>query len=348
MKELLAQLSVDRPLSTEQAIEAFGCIMSGESTPAQTGALLAMIQLRGPTIDEIVGAATVMRSQASTVRVPDGITVIDTCGTGGDHAKTFNISTASALVAAAAARPHGIAVAKHGNRSVTSKSGSSQVLEALGVKLSVDSSTLTRCLDEVGLCFCFAPAHHPAMKYAAPVRSDLGFRTIFNILGPMTNPAGARRQLIGVFSPDLTELLATVLSRLGCDHAMVVHGTFLERFGGGAIDELSTCGLSNVSYVHNENVHSEIFDPIALNLPYANPNSLRVDSVQASADVIRSILAGEQGPARDIVTLNSAAALVVAGLANDLVTGLQLASDAIDCNAAKNLLKRLVQVTQTD
>ena len=348
MKQLLAQLAVSRPLSTEQAIEAFDCIMSGESTPAQTGALLAMIQLRGPTIDEIVGAATVMRGRASAVRVPDGITVIDTCGTGGDHAKTFNISTASALVAAAAARPHGVAVAKHGNRAVTSKSGSSQVLEALGVNLSVDSGTLTRCLEEVGLCFCFAPAHHPAMKYAAPVRSDLGFRTLFNILGPLTNPAGARRQLIGVFSPDLTELLATVLNRLGCDHAMVVHGTFPERFGGGGIDELSTCGPNNVSHVRDENIHNEIFDPAALNLPCVDPDSLRVDSAQASAEVIRSVLAGELGPARDIVTLNAAAALVVAGLAIDLAEGLQLASEAIDCSAAKTLLKNLVEVTQAD
>ncbi|MEE9213157.1 MAG: anthranilate phosphoribosyltransferase [Phycisphaeraceae bacterium] len=350
MKHLLAQLAGGQPLSTEQAVEAFELIMTGRSTPAQTAALLGLVQLRGPTVDEIAGAATVMRRKARPVKVPPGLTAIDIVGTGGDYAQTFNISTAAALVAAAAARSHGVAVAKHGNRSVTSKSGSSQVLEALGVKIHVKDDTLTRCLDQAGLCFCFAPAHHPAMKYAAPVRAELGFRTIFNILGPLTNPAGARRQVIGVFSAELTETIATVLSRLGCDHAMVVHGTLpgVDTAGGGGLDELSTCGPNQVSHVRGDIVRSEQLDPAALDLPYAHPGSLRVDSPDASAAIIRSILDGQRGPPRDIVCLNAAAALVVADLVKDLAGGLEMAGDVIDSGAAKDVLTKLVTLTQAD
>lgn len=350
MKPLLAQLADNEPLSFNQAVEAFELIMTGQATEPQTAALLAMIQQRGPTIDEIVGAATVMRAKATAVHVPEGLRVIDTCGTGGDHAGTFNISTAAALVAAAAGRPHNVAVAKHGNRSVTSKSGSSQVLEALGVKLRVGGDTLTGCLEDVGLCFCFAPAHHPAMKHAAPVRAALGFRTIFNIVGPLTNPAGARRQVLGVFASEATDTLAKVLLRLGAQHAMVVHGRIPDRDGKhvDGLDELSTAGPTRISHLRDGKVRSYEIAPDEVGLPYSHPSALRVDDPEASAKVIRSVLAGETGPARDIVCLNAAAALVVADVAADLPEGIDQAAAAIDRGDAATLLQRLIDLTTAD
>ena len=357
MKPLLAQLVQGRTLSRGQATEAFELIMSGQSTPAQTGALLALVAQRGPTVDELVGAATVMRAHATPVEVPAGLTVIDTCGTGGDHAGTFNISTAAALVAAAAARPHNIAVAKHGNRAVTSSSGSSQVLEALGVKLQVSSATLTRCLDEAGICFCFAPAHHPAMKHAAPVRADLGFRTIFNLVGPLTNPAKATRQVVGVFAPDLVDLVAEALLALDAEHALVVHGTLPDRRhaaprdigeGAGRIDELSTCGNNKVAEVRRGRIKTYEFDPATLGLPFSHPSALVVESVEQSAAVIRGVFAGEKGPARDIVCLNAAAALLVAGVAKDWNEGLAHATAAINAGSAQRTLETLVELTTAD
>jgi len=346
MKDLLAQLVDGEPLSEALAVDAFAAIMDGEAEPAQTGALLTAIAMRGATTDEMVGAARVMRERARRVDVPDGLVAIDTCGTGGDHAGTFNISTAAALVAAAAGRPEGLCVAKHGNRSVTSKSGSSQVLETLGVTLAVDDATLTRCLDEAGICFCFAPAHHPAMKHAAPVRAALGFRTLFNLVGPLTNPAGARRQLMGVYDPKLTEPLAEVLQRLGAVHAMVVHG---EIPGGGhtvsGLDELSTCGTTRVTELRDDAIRTFTEDATALGLPFSHPSSLRVDGPDASAALIRKVLDGQHGPARDIVCLNAAAALVVGGAAGELREGVEAAADVIDSGAAAKTLETLVALT---
>ena len=300
MKSLLAHLAVGRTLSRQEAIDAFEQIMTGAASPPQTAALLAMMQLRGPTVEEIAGAASVMRRHVKAVTVPGGVRVVDTCGTGGDHARTFNISTAAALVAAGAGRAHQVAVAKHGNRSVTSKSGSSQVLEALGVKLRVTDQTLGRCLEEAGVCFCFAPAHHPAMKYAAPIRAELGMRTIFNILGPLTNPAGVRHQLIGVFDPDLTEPMGQVLADLGTEHGMVVHGAVGEsgaasggHSGGGGIDELTTTGLTRITTVREGKVSTSYFDACSLGLEHSRLESLQVDSVEASAEVVRGVLGGE-------------------------------------------------------
>ncbi len=338
MNDLLAQLIDDRPLS----IEAFDQIMAGRVNVAQMAAVLALIQRRGATIDEITGAATVMRRRVTPVTVPDHLTVIDTCGTGGDHASTFNISTAAAIVAAASGRPRNVAVAKHGNRAVTSKSGSSQVLETLGVKLRVTPQTLTRCLDEAGLCFCFAPAHHPAMKHAAPVRADLGFRTIFNLLGPLTNPAAARRQIIGVFSESLTEPIASVLQKLGTEQAMVVCG----RHGSGTLDELSTTGPTRVSRLRQNRIETSQIDPGSLGLAAAVPDDLKADGAERSAEIIRRILDGRKGAARDIVMLNTAAALVVADLAEGLDDGLKAAADAIDTGAAASCLEKLVALTQ--
>ncbi|MAE67555.1 MAG: anthranilate phosphoribosyltransferase [Phycisphaeraceae bacterium] len=342
MKELLGHIITGGTLSIDQAAEAFDLIMTGEATPAQVGAMLAMLQQRGPTVDEITGAAQVMRRMATAVEVPAGLTVIDTCGTGGDHSGTFNISTAAALVAAAAGRPQGIAVAKHGNRSITSQSGSSQVLEALGVSLETSGPALTRCLDEAGICFCFAPRHHPAMKHAMPIRLDLGFRTIFNVLGPLTNPAGAARQVMGVFDPALTEPIADVLANLGAQAAMVVHG----RMGDHPLDELSTGGTSTVHHLDGGRIRRFEIEPEDLGLGRADPAALQVDGPDSSAAVIRGVLAGEKGPARDIVALNAAAALVVAGIADDLAGGLGLAGEALDSGAASRALDRLVAVTQ--
>jgi anthranilate phosphoribosyltransferase len=352
VKELLAQLVQNQPLSEAQAIDAFDQIMSGSSEPTQTAALLALIQHRGATVDELVGAAKVMRQKATKVAVPKGLTAIDTCGTGGDHAGTFNISTASAIVAAGAGRPLDLCVAKHGNKSVTSKSGSSQVLESLGVKLMVQPETLTKCMDEAGICFCFAPAHHPAMKYAGPVRADLGFRTIFNLVGPLTNPAGAPRQLMGVFSASLTEMLAEVLLKLGSIHAMVVHGQMPDVDGDGAhlggIDELSTCGPNKLSIVRDGKVVTTNQDPTDLNLSLGHPQALRVDGPEASAKVITDILAGKDDPPREIVALNAAAALHVGGVAESLEGGLAMAFDAIDSGKARAALDALIELTNQD
>ncbi len=319
--------------------------MTGQATPAQVGALLGMMQLRGVNVEEITGAVRAMRSKVVAVITPAGMRVIDTCGTGGDHAQTFNISTAAALVAAGAGRPLGMGVVKHGTRSVTSQSGSSQVLEALGVKLKVAPATFTRCLEEAGICFCFAPAHNPAMKHAMPVRQELGFRTIFNMLGPLMNPAGVRRQVMGVFAEELTELMANTLREMGSEHAMVVHG----QLGGGlGIDELTTTGVSRVSHVRGGRVETYTLDAITLGLPRVASAELRVEGPDASAAVIRAVLAAQPGPARDIVCLNAAAALLVADLVADLPAGLKMAQQTIDAGAAQKALDTLVRVTQAD
>lgn len=344
MKHLLAHLVSGKPMSVEQTLEAFESMMTGQATPAQIASVLSIIAVRGATEDELVGAARVMRAKATPVVVPVGLTPIDTCGTGGDHAETFNISTAAALVAAAAGRPRKIVVAKHGNRAVTSKSGSSQVLEALGVKLKVSDTTLTKCLDEAGICFCFAPMHHPAMKHALPVRQELGFRTIFNLLGPLTNPAGARRQVVGVYAPELTEPIANVLRQLGSVNAIVVSG----RFGEARIDELTTTGVNRISHLRGGRVTTNEVEPTMVGLKLAEPDWFRVDSPQASALVIKGILAGKPSPARDIVCLNAAAALLVAELVNDLTEGIRRAAMAIDNGSAKAALEKLVAITTAD
>ncbi len=344
MKTLLSQLVRGETLSRQQTADAFETMMTGQMEPPQIAAMLAMMQQRGPTVDELTGAASVMRAKVTPVTVPDGLIAIDTCGTGGDHSGTFNISTAAAIVAAGAGRPHNLVVAKHGNRSVTSKSGSSQVLETLGVKLQVKTQTLTHCLDQAGMCFCFAQAHHPAMKYAMPVRQALGFPTLFNLLGPLTNPAGAARQVLGVFSPQLTEKLAQVLANLGAEHAMVVHGQ--------GMDELITWDTTQISIVQNGKVQTITLNPTEIDLDpaahHTTPNDLQANGPKASATIITQILDGQQGPAREIVCLNAAAALVVGEVAQDLNHGLTLARQAIDSKAARKALDQLVAITQAD
>jgi anthranilate phosphoribosyltransferase len=348
MQQLLHQLSTGEPLNAEQAQQAFEMVMRGEATQAQTAALLSLIASRGPTVDELVGAARAMRRHALHVQATDGLTVVDTCGTGGDHAGTFNVSTAAAIVTAAAGREHNVVVAKHGNRSISSNSGSSQLLETLGVKLAVSTETLEKCLSEVGLCFCYAPAHHPAMKHAAPVRQELGFRTIFNLLGPLTNPAGASRQLIGVYSAAMTEPLAQALRQLGAERVMVVHGQMPDPDGVhiDGLDELSTCGNSHVSEVGANGVHSYELEPQQFDLAYSHPSALQANGPEASARLVQTVLQGQHGPARDIVAYNAAAALTVAGLANDMHEGLDRAFAAIDTGRAQNVVNELAKVTQ--
>ena len=332
----LAGLAKGEPLNRHQARAAFELIMTGQATDAQIGALLAAMQVRpgGPTVDEITGAAQVMREKLLPVAVPEGVEPIDTCGTGGVGGVTFNVSTTAAIIAAGA----GAYVAKHGNRSVTSRSGSSQVLQALGVKLDVPVATVERCIAEARIGFCFAPAHHPAMKYAIGPRKELGFRTIFNLLGPLTNPAGARRQLIGTVSPTVADQLAHVLANLGAKRAMVVHGD--------GQDDIATTGETYIAHVDNGQVTSQTITPEQFGLARAKLGDLMIDGVEASAQAVRRVLDCESGPRRDIAALNAAGALVVAGLADDLVDALAKAQQSLDTGAAKATLQKLVDVTQ--
>lgn len=341
MKDLLQILVEGDTLTQQQTMAAFEQIMTGQAEPVQVSALLAMMQQRGPTVEELSGAATVMRSKVAAVVVPGGLTAIDTCGTGGDHSGTFNISTAAAVVAAGIGREHNVVVAKHGNRSVTSKSGSSQVLEALGVNLQVTPEKLTQCLAEAGICFCFAPAHHPAMKHVMPIRLGLGIRTIFNLLGPLTNPAGAKRQVMGVFDAKLTEPLAEVLMALGGEDVMVVHG----RTDAGGMDEIVNTGPTQISRARDGKVITQTITPDAVGIAPATLAALQADGPEQSAKMIQSVLAGETGPARDIVCMNAGAALTVGGLAEDLSGGIKLAQQSIDQGLASKALERLVKIT---
>ncbi len=328
--EALHQVLAGRDLTGVEAAEMMTIIMSGEATPAQIGALLTALRMKGETVEEITGFARVMREKAVRI-VPDCPTLVDTVGTGGDRLKTFNISTAAAFVVAGA----GVAVAKHGNRSVTSKSGSADVLEQLGVNLDVSPECVTRCIEEIGIGFLFAQRFHPAMKYAAPVRREIGIRTVFNILGPLTNPAGARRQLIGVYAPELTETLAHVLGLLGSERAFVVHGMV-------GLDEWSTCGPTRVSELRDGVVTTTTYQATDFGLPEAMPEELLGGTPAESAATILRLYRGEEtGPKRDIVLLNAAASLVVAGVAKDITDGLQKAAQSLDSGAAMGKLAAL-------
>ena len=332
IRDTLLKLCRREDLTRSEARDAFLHIMSGEASEAQIGGLLVGLAAKGTSVEELVGAATVMREKALGIGCEADGVVLDTCGTGGDVRGTFNISTAAAIVVAAA----GVKVVKHGNRSASSKSGSADVLEKLGVKLELTPQQMKRCLDTAGFCFAFARAHHPAMKYVAPARTALGIPTIFNLLGPLTNPARARHQLLGVFAPELTDRLATVLRELGSERAWVVHAD-------DGLDELSTIGPTRVSELKAGDVHTWSLDPAKLGLPYARLSDLQVNSVEESADVIRRVMAGGSGPTRDIVALNAAAALLVAGRGEDLPAALRLAEEAIESGAAQKTLEALVR-----
>jgi len=322
-------------LTREQAEAAFAQIMTGAWSAAQIAGLLVALAAKGETVDEITGAASAMRRHAVGIQT-DEANVIDTCGTGGTGLATFNISTAAALVAAGA----GAKVAKHGNRTNTRASGSADVLAALGVNIDASPQVAARCLSEANVCFCFAVRYHPAMKHAVPVRRELAVWTIFNLLGPLTNPAGAQRQLMGVFDARLTETIAQVLGALGSIHAMVVHAE-------DGLDEFSTTATTKVSHLRNGKVTTSAVNSRDLGLPAARLDDLMVTSPQHSAEVIRAVLAGKKDPARDIVVLNAAAALTVADRVETIAAGIPAAESAIDSGAANRALEKLIEVSNS-
>ncbi|HEY8667926.1 MAG TPA: anthranilate phosphoribosyltransferase [Tepidisphaeraceae bacterium] len=335
IRDTLLKLCRREDLTRDESRYAFLHIMSGEASDAQIGALLVGLAAKGTTVDELVGAAAVMRDKAIAVGCDTDGVVIDTCGTGGDVRGTFNISTAAALIVAAA----GVRVVKHGNRSASSKSGSADVLENLGVKLELSPEQLSRCLKEAGICFAFARYYHPAMKFVAAARSSLGIPTIFNLLGPLTNPARAKHQLLGVFAPELTDRLAAVLRELGSERAWVVHAD-------DGLDELSTLGPTRISELKDGRVQTWSLDPASLGLPYARLADLAVDTVEDSADAIRAIAAGERSPKRDIAALNAAAALLIAGRADSLADALRLANETLDAKKVALTLEALIRCSQ--
>ncbi|TML54438.1 MAG: anthranilate phosphoribosyltransferase [Actinobacteria bacterium] len=323
-------------LSRDEARSVMNEVMVGDATPAQIGGLLVALRLKGETVDEIAGCAEAMRAHVLAVK-PARDDLVDTAGTGGDGARTINISTAAALVAAAA----GAGVAKHGNRAVSSASGSADVLEALGFRLELPPARIERSIDELGFGFLFAPTHHPAMRHAAPVRRELAARTVFNVLGPLTNPAGARAQVVGVYAPSLVRTIAEVLAQLGARRAFVVHGA-------GGIDELSPAGPNLVCEVRDGNVHEREIDPLELGVPRCAQDELRGGSPAENAEAIRAIFSGQNGGRRSAVLLNAAGAIAAAGQARDLADGLGYARDAVDSGAAGERLEELIAFTQAE
>ncbi len=323
-------------LTRGEARETMSSIMRGETTPAQIAGFLVALRAKGETADEIAGCADAMRAHVLAVH-PQRDDLVDTAGTGGDGAQTLNISTAAALVAAAA----GAGVAKHGNRAVSSASGSADVLEALGFELELPPERIARSIDELGFGFLFAPAHHPAMRQAAQVRRELATRTVFNVLGPLTNPAGARAQIVGVYSPELVRTIAEVLAQLGARRAFVVHGA-------GGIDELSPCGPNQVCEVVAGEVHERTIDPAELGIERCSPEELRGGSPDENARAIRDVFTGTPGARRDAILLNAAGAIAAAGHAEDLREGLALARRAVDSGAASERLDQLVAFSHAE
>jgi anthranilate phosphoribosyltransferase len=331
----IADIADGRSLSREEAREVMAGIMRGEATQAQIAGFLVALRAKGETADEIAGCAEAMREHVVQVR-PTRNDVVDVVGTGGDGRRTLNISTAAAIVAAAA----GAAVAKHGNRAVSSASGSADVLEALGFVLEQEPERIAESIDTLGFGFMFAPSHHPAMRHAAPVRRELGTRTIFNVLGPLTNPAGARAGVFGVYSPTLVRTIADALAQLGTRRAFVVHG-----FGG--IDELSPCGPNQVSEVVDGTVGDRVIDPAELGIEPSDPASLTGGIPHENAAEIRSILTGDgRGPKRDAILLNAAGGIAAAGHARDLREGLAAARETVDSGAAATRLEELVRFSR--
>ena len=332
IREVLGRLAVGQTMSEIQAEQVFDVVMGGAASPAQLGALLMALRVRGETVDEITGAARSMRSKALTISAPPG--AVDTCGTGGDGAGTYNISTAVAFVVAAC----GVPVAKHGNRASSSKSGSADVLAALGVRVDADLALVQTSLAEINLGFLMAPRHHQAMRNVAQVRVELGTRTIFNLLGPLANPAGITRQVVGVFSKHWVKPMAEVLGRLGAEHAWVVHGS-------DGLDELTTTGPSMVAEWKDGKVECFTVHPGDAGLPISDAEGLKGGEAHHNAEALNRLLHGVKGAYRDIVVLNAAAALIVAGKVGDLRTGAQMAEQAIDSGAALAVLTSLAEIT---
>jgi anthranilate phosphoribosyltransferase len=333
IREAIAKLVDNQPLTHDEAHAALREIMSGEATPAQIAAFITALRIRGETAEVIAGSARAMREHVTAVRTPAGA-IVDTCGTGGDGSHTFNISTAAAFVAAGA----GAIVAKHGNRGVSSRSGSADVLEALGVNIGAPPAVMEKCLETVGIAFLFAPSLHPAMKHAIGPRREIGIRTIFNILGPLSNPAGARHGVLGVYHRDLVLTIARAATALGVVRLFVVHGH-------DGLDEITTTTVSSIADVRGEEVNLYTLDPRDYAIPLASRADLVGGDPAHNAALIRGVLDGEPGPRRDIVCLNAAAALVAAGLAEDFRAGIELARAAIDDGRARAKLDALIAAT---
>ncbi|HUJ17148.1 MAG TPA: anthranilate phosphoribosyltransferase [Nitrospirota bacterium] len=333
IKEAIAKVIAGTNLAEAEAEAVMREIMQGEATDAQIASYITALRMKGETVEEITGSARVMREKAVPIRV-DAKYQVDTCGTGGDMAHTFNISTTAAFVVAAA----GVTVAKHGNRSVSSKSGSADVLQALGVNIEIPSHRCEECIREVGIGFLFAPMMHQAMKYAIGPRREIGIRTIFNVLGPLTNPAKVTSQIMGVYAADLTGLLARALGNLGARHAFVVHGM-------DGLDEITITDRTKVSEYREGNVRDYFLHPSDLGLPVGKPDDLKGGDAKDNAALTREVLSGKKGPCRDIVLMNAAAALVASDRAADLKPGVRLAADAVDSGAALGKLEQLKQFT---
>jgi len=333
MQAILDQLRAGKNLSMEEVTGVFDVIMRGEAEKEQIAELLLALRAKGETVDEVAGAATALRKHMASIRTTRE-NLIDTCGTGGGGSGTFNISTAAAIVAAGA----GAAVAKHGNRRMTSTSGSADVLAVLGVNIEAPLETVERCLDEVGICFCFAPLHHRSMRHVSEVRRRLGVPTIFNLLGPLCNPAGAPFQLLGVGRPEIRGLLAAALARLGTRRSAVVCGT-------DGLGEVTLAGETNVTEVTGEQLRELTWSPADFGLQPSAREALLADDPQASAAMIRRVLAGEKGPPRDIVVANSAAALWIAGHGETLAECARKSAESIDSGAAAEVLRRLAEVS---
>jgi len=334
IKESIAKLIDGNSLSEEEAAAVMDEIMSGEATPAQFGAFVTALRLKGETVDEIAGMARVMREKALRVTVAGPL--LDTCGTGGDHQGTFNVSTAAAFVCVGA----GLRVAKHGNRAMTSRCGSADVLEALGARIDLTPEQVAECLERTGIGFMFAPAFHPAMKFAAGPRREIGVRTVFNILGPLTNPAGATAQVLGVAEPALAEKMAQVLGRLGCEHALVVYGE-------DGFDEVSVSAPTQVCELAGGSLRRYRVEPSELGLAPAAAQDVRGGSPEENAAALRRVLSGERGPLRDFTLLNAAAGLVAGDRAVSVSEGIALAAQAIDSSAAREALERFVSVSSS-
>ena len=331
-RALIGKVATGAALTREEAAGAFEQMMSGEATPSQMGALLMGLRVRGETVDEITGAVSAMRAKMLRVTAPPE--AIDVVGTGGDASGSFNISTCAALIVAGA----GVPVAKHGNRALSSRSGAADVLTALGVKIDLGPDAIARCIREAGIGFMFAPAHHPAMKNVAATRVELGTRTIFNLLGPLSNPAGVRRQLIGVFSKQWTQPLAHVLKNLGAERIWVVHAS-------DGLDEITTSGPTSIAALENGAVKMFEISPEEFGLRKVKPEALRGGDAAANAKAVRNVLEGKESAFRDVALLNAAAALVVAGKAKDLKDGLHTAAHSVDSGEAEGRLDRLVAVS---
>jgi anthranilate phosphoribosyltransferase len=337
MRELLLKLCRREDLTRDEARAAFEELTSGKASDAQIGGLLVGLASKGTTVEELVGAASVLREKAIQIPLEEAErkNLVDTCGTGGDVRETFNISTAAAIIAASA----GARVVKHGNRPASGRCGSADVLEHLGVRIDCGPAGLRQCLRETGICFAYARKHHPVLRHVANARASLGIPTIFNIIAPLLNPAQTRRQVIGVFAPELTDRLAAVLRELGSEMAWVVHGD-------DGMDELSTVAPSRVTSLQNGHVHSWTVDPKDLGLAYARLSDLQVTDVASAASALTAAITGTDAPKRDIALLNAAAALVAAGVSGDLKAGLERARAALDTGAPQRTLMALVRVSQ--